>query len=213
MRRFERAHVTEDGPGLPPLAEFLDLIEERDAELSAHSTRVGAYAEGIAREMGLPAPVIARVRLAARLHDLGKLYVPRHILDKPGPLTEEEWAEIRKHPGTAARVLQISELHDVAALVIAHHERPDGCGYPNGIASDRIPIEAQVVAVADVYDAMLTPRPYGPTRTPAEARAELVRVSATQLDAHVVAAFLRVLDRAGAGADADADAEADAVSA
>ena len=202
MRRFERAHVTEDDPGLPPLAELLDLIEERDAELGAHSRRVGAYAEAIAREMGLPAPVIDRVRTAARLHDLGKLYVPRHILDKPGPLTEDEWAEIQKHPGTAARLLRIAELHDLAALVIAHHERPDGRGYPRGVRSTQAPIEAQIVAVADVYDAMLTPRPYGPTRTPAGAREELVRVSATQLDAHVVAAFLRVLDRAGAGADA-----------
>jgi HD-GYP domain-containing protein (c-di-GMP phosphodiesterase class II) len=196
MRRFERAHVTEDEPGLPPLAELLDLIEERDAELSAHGTRVSAYAEAIAREMGLPAPVISRVRVAARLHDLGKLYVPRHILDKPGPLTEEEWTEIRKHPGTAARLLRIAELHDLAELIVAHHERPDGRGYPRGIPSTETPIEAQVVAVADVYDAMLTPRPYGPTRTPAEARDELVRVSATQLDAHVVAAFLRVLDDA-----------------
>ena len=193
MRRFERAHVTEDEPGLPPLAELLDLIEERDAELSAHGTRVGAYAAAIAREMGLPAPIVGRVRLAARLHDLGKLYVPRHILDKPGPLTEEEWGEIHKHPGTAARLLRLAELHDLAELIVSHHERPDGRGYPRGIPSTETSIEAQIVAVADVYDAMLTPRPYGPTRTPAEARTELVRVSATQLDAHVVAAFLRVL--------------------
>jgi HD-GYP domain-containing protein (c-di-GMP phosphodiesterase class II) len=193
MRRFERHTVTEDGAGLPPLAALAELLEERDAELSAHGLRVSAYAEAIGREMGLPAPALSRVRLAGRLHDLGKLYVSRDILDKPGPLTEEEWGEIRKHPGTAARLLQKADLHDLAALIVAHHERPDGRGYPNGVPSTEAPIEAQIVAVADVYDAMTTTRPYGPTRTPEEARAELKRVAATQLDANVVQAALRVL--------------------
>jgi HD-GYP domain-containing protein (c-di-GMP phosphodiesterase class II) len=79
---------------------------------------------------------------------------------------------------------------------VAHHERPDAAGYPHGVPSGETPLEAQIVAVADVYDAMLSPRPYGPTLAPTEARAELQRVAATQLDAHVVAAFLRVLDDA-----------------
>jgi HD-GYP domain-containing protein (c-di-GMP phosphodiesterase class II) len=197
MRRFERDTVMEDGASaaLPPLIELVDLLDERDADLSAHGIRVSAYAEAIAREMGLPAPAIGRVRLAARLHDLGKVWISRDILDKPGPLTEGEWVEIKRHPATAARLLQIAELHDLADVILAHHERPDGAGYPHGVRSTEGPLEAQIVAVADVYDAMLTPRPYGPTRTPAEARAELQRVSATQLDANVVEAFLRVLDR------------------
>ena len=186
----------EDGPssGLPPLIELFDLLEERDADLSAHGRRVSAYAEAIAREMGLPAPAVMRVRVAARLHDLGKVWISRDILDKPGPLTEREWAEIRRHPATAGRLLQIADLHDLADVVVAHHERPDGAGYPHGVPSTETPIESQIVAVADVYDAMLTPRPYGPTRTPTEARAELQRVAATQLDQHVVGAFMRVLD-------------------
>jgi HD-GYP domain-containing protein (c-di-GMP phosphodiesterase class II) len=198
MRRFERTEdvtedVTDDGraPGLPELA---DLLEERDAELSAHGARVGAYAERIARTMGLPAPVIGRVRIAARLHDLGKVWIARDILEKPGPLTEREWGEIRRHPSVAARLLQVSDLHDLADIVVAHHERPDGTGYPAGIPSADAPLEAQIVAVADVYDAMLSARPYAPARTPQEARLELERVAATQLDANVVEAFLRVLD-------------------
>jgi HD-GYP domain-containing protein (c-di-GMP phosphodiesterase class II) len=196
MRRFEReTAVTDDGrtPGLPQLVEMLG---ERDPQLSAHAERVAEHAEAIAREMGLPAPAIGRVRLAARLHDLGKLWVDREILEKPGPLTEEEWAQIRRHPVAAARVLQDADLHDVAAIVIAHHERPDGAGYPEQIPSGTTPIEAQIVAVADVYDAMTTYRPYGPTRTHEEACAELVRVSARQLDANVVSAFLRLIDDA-----------------
>jgi HD-GYP domain-containing protein (c-di-GMP phosphodiesterase class II) len=187
----------EDGAAaaLPPLVELVDLLDERDADLSAHGMRVSAYAEAIAREMGLPAPAIGRVRLAGRLHDLGKVWISRDILDKPGPLNESEWAEMRRHPATAARLLQIAQLHDLADVVLAHHERPDGAGYPHGLPSTETPLEAQIVAVADVYDAMLTPRPYGPTRTPAGARAELERVATTQLDANVVAAFLGVLDR------------------
>jgi len=188
----------EDGTSaaLPPLVELVDLLAERDADLSAHGLRVSAYAEAIAREMGLPAPAVSRVRLAAQLHDLGKVWISRDILDKPGPLTDDEWIEIRRHPNTAARLLKIAELHDLAAVVAAHHERPDGTGYPHGVPSYETPLESQIVAVADVYDAMLTPRPYGITRTPDEARVELERVAAQQLDANVVAAFLRVLDRA-----------------
>ena len=184
-------HAGAEEPGLPELA---DLLEERDAELSAHGARVGEYAVAIAREMGLPAPARARVRIASRLHDLGKVWISRDILDKPGPLTEREWEEIRRHPRTAARLLQRTSLHDLADIIVAHHERPDGSGYPNGIPSTEAAIEAQIVAAADVYDAMLSPRPYAAPRTPAEARRELERVAATQLDANVVEAFLRVLD-------------------
>jgi HD-GYP domain-containing protein (c-di-GMP phosphodiesterase class II) len=194
MTRFDRKDaVTDDGrkPGLPELA---DLLEERDAELSAHGARVAEYAERIARAMGLPAPAVGRVRVAGRLHDLGKIWIAREILEKPGPLTEREWVEIRRHPQVAARLLQVAELHDLADIVVAHHERPDATGYPKGIASSDAPLEAQIVAVADVYDAMLSPRPYAPALTPEEARLELERVAATQLDPHVVDTFLSVLD-------------------
>jgi len=194
MRRFNRPRaVTEDGatPGLPELA---DLLEERDPDLSAHGARVARHAEAIARTMGLPAPAIGRVRIAARLHDLGKVWVPRDILDKPGPLTESEWTEIRRHPRTAARLFQIVELHDLADIVVAHHERPDAAGYPEGVPAAETPLEAQIVAVADVYDAMISVRPYAPARTPEEARFELERVASTQLNAHVVEAFLGMLN-------------------
>jgi HD-GYP domain-containing protein (c-di-GMP phosphodiesterase class II) len=193
MTRFEGKDVRDDAdtPGLPELA---DLLEERDAELSAHGARVADYAERIAREMGLPSPVIGRVRIAARLHDLGKVWIARDILDKPGPLSDKEWSEIRRHPSVAARLLKTAHLHDLAAIVVAHHERPDSGGYPEGIPSEEAPLEAQIVAVADVYDAMLSQRPYAPARTPDEAREELQRVAARQLDANVVEAFLRVLD-------------------
>lgn len=193
MRRFDTRQVRDDAapPGLPELA---DLLEERDAELSAHGVRVAEYAEAIAREMGMPAPAIGRIRIAARLHDLGKVWIPRDILEKPGPLTEAEWDVVRRHPRTAARLLQSTSLYDLADIIVAHHERPDGKGYPDALPSSETPVEAQVVAVADVYDAMLSERPYVRARTPGEARLELARVAATQLDANVVEVFLRVLD-------------------
>ena len=129
--------------------------------------------------MGLPAPVIGRVRVAARLHDLGKVWISRDILDKPGPLTERSGGEIRHHPRVAARLFRLADLHDLADIVLAY-ERPDASGYPEGIPSGDTPLEAQVMAVADVYDAMLSQRPYAAARAPEEARKELERVSAKQ---------------------------------
>ena len=194
MASFEQTDEVTDGDPVSGLPELAELLEERDAELSAHGTRVAEYAERIARAMGLPTPAIGRVRVAARLHDLGKIWIARDILDKPGPLSEREWSEVRRHPRLAAGVLRAGDFHDLAAIVVAHHERPDAAGYPEGVPSGETPLEAQIVAVADVYDAMLSHRPYAPARTPNEARQELERVAATQLDAHVVDAFLGVLE-------------------
>jgi HD-GYP domain-containing protein (c-di-GMP phosphodiesterase class II) len=197
MRRADVSNAVRDDGSAPGLPELAALLEERDSELSAHGARVAEYAVAIAREMGLPAPALGRVRIASRLHDLGKVWISRDILDKPGPLTEREWDEIRGHPRTAARLLQSTRLHDIADIVGAHHERPDGGGYPDGAAAAEIPLEAQIVAVADVYDAMLSKRSYAPALAPDEARNELERVASTQLDANVVEAFLRVLERPG----------------
>jgi HD-GYP domain-containing protein (c-di-GMP phosphodiesterase class II) len=194
MTPFEGTDAVRDDGQAPGLPELVHLLEERDAELNAHGARVAEYAERIARAMGLPAPAVARVRIAGRLHDLGKVWIARDILDKPGPLTEREWTEIRRHPQVAARLLQVAELHDLADIVLAHHERPDAAGYPEGVPSAEKPLEAQIVAVADVYDAMLSDRPYAPARTPDEAREELERVASVQLDANVVEVFLSVLD-------------------
>jgi len=193
MTRFQGKDVKDDAeaPGLPKLAQ---LLEERDSELSAHGARVAEYAQRIAREMGLPAPVVGRVRIAARLHDLGKVWIARDILDKPGPLSEKEWGEIRRHPRVGARMLRVAGGHDLADIVLAHHERPDAAGYPDGVPSGDTPLEAQIVAVADVYDAMLSDRPYAPARTPSEAREELERVAAKQLDERIVTTFLRLVD-------------------
>jgi HD-GYP domain-containing protein (c-di-GMP phosphodiesterase class II) len=131
--------------------------------------------------------------VAGVLHDIGKLGIADAILQKPGKLTEAEWAEIRRHPELGARILDHANLRDVATWVRGHHERVDGAGYPDGLAGDRIPLESRILAVADTYEAMTADRPYRGAMDPAAARAELERCAGTQFDRDVVAAFLRSL--------------------
>ncbi len=136
------------------------------------------------------------IRLAALLHDLGKIGIPDAVLHKPGPLTAEEWAIMRGHPEIGQQIL--AQVGGVFALlsriVVAHHERWDGKGYPHGLAKEAIPIGARILSVVDSYDAMLSDRPYRKPLSAAQARAELRRCSGSQFDPIVVAAFLQVLD-------------------
>ena len=180
------------------LSAVLDLAEAVDVRFSGsvrHSETVGRYAELMARELGLPAQKVGRVRLAGLLHDVGKVAVPDAILRKPGALTDEERAVILQHPATGAQILEHPSLADVRAWVGAHHERPDGAGYPHGLSGERLPLEARIVAVADAYEAMTSDRSYRDAIGAGEARAELRRHAGTQFDARVVEAFLAVLDR------------------
>jgi HD-GYP domain-containing protein (c-di-GMP phosphodiesterase class II) len=150
----------------------------------------------VARELGLPRERVERVRLAGVLHDVGKIGVSDVILRKPGPLDDAEWAEMRRHPEIGARILGASEFDDIRAWVLAHHERPDGRGYPNGLRGDEIPVEARILAVADAYEAMTSDRVYRAAIGDEAARAELRRGSGSQFDPLVVQALLVVLDSA-----------------
>jgi diguanylate cyclase (GGDEF)-like protein/putative nucleotidyltransferase with HDIG domain len=172
------------------LAETLDL---RDAGTGAHSQTVGRYSEMIARELGLPAERIERIRLAGLLHDIGKLGVPDEILRKPGRLSETEFTEIRKHPELGARILAGANLDDISGWVLAHHERPDGAGYPFGLSAGQIPLEARILAVADAFEAMTADRVYRAGMPHDAAVEELRRCCASQFDETVVHAFLRRL--------------------
>lgn len=174
------------------LAEALDM---RDTGVALHSRTVGRFAAGIAAELRLPADRVERVRLAGVVYDVGKIGVPDAILQKPGPLDEDEWALIRQHPEHGARLLANPELDDIRSWVLAHHERPDGDGYPQGLFAGEIPLEAQIIAVADAYEAMTSARPYRAALDPVVAQDELRRGAGTQFDRRVVDAFLRVLGR------------------
>jgi diguanylate cyclase (GGDEF)-like protein len=186
------------GPGAEPggevrltamllLAEALDL---RDPSTAQHSQTVGRYAREIALALGLPADRVERVHAAGVLHDLGKVGIADAILHKPGPLSEAEWKEMKRHPKIGAQILRHAGMHDLADWVGAHHERIDGRGYPSGLNENEIPLEARILAVADAYEAMVTDRCYRPGISAAEARAELVRCAGTQFDLTVVNAFL-----------------------
>jgi diguanylate cyclase (GGDEF)-like protein/putative nucleotidyltransferase with HDIG domain len=177
------------------LAETLDL---RDTGTALHSRTVGRYAEMIATELDLPAERVDRVRLAGLLHDIGKLGVPDHVLRKPGRLDDAEWAEIRKHPELGARILSGANLDDIAGWVLAHHERPDGCGYPFALPLEQIPLEARILAVADAYEAMTADRVYRAGLGHETAMGELRACAGAQFDATVVEAFLAALERASA---------------
>jgi diguanylate cyclase (GGDEF)-like protein/putative nucleotidyltransferase with HDIG domain len=180
------------------IAVMLDLAETVDLRFSGsarHSETVGRYAEMMARELGFSEQRIGRVRLAGMLHDIGKVGVPDSILQKPAKLTPDELATIRRHPELGAQILEHPGFADVRAWVGAHHERPDGRGYPLGLSGEEIPLEARILAVADAYEAMTSDRAYRPSIGQAAACAELRRCAPGQFDPLVVKAFLACLQR------------------
>jgi putative nucleotidyltransferase with HDIG domain len=173
------------------LAEALDI---RDTGTGQHSHTVGRYAELMARELGFDEDSVERIRLAGVLHDIGKIGISDRVLSKPGPLDAEEWQEMYTHPEIGARLLARPEFEDLRTWILAHHERPDGLGYPRALGADEIPLEARILAVADAYEAMIADRVYRPALGEESARAELLAGSGTQFDARVVEGFLRALD-------------------
>jgi HD-GYP domain-containing protein (c-di-GMP phosphodiesterase class II) len=163
----------------------------RDAENDSHSRRVAALSVRLAGALGLPPGEMARVRRGALLHDIGKLGVPDAILLKPGPLTESEWVSVRQHPTFAYEMLApIPHLRPVADMPYCHHERWDGTGYPRKLKGDEIPLSARIVAVADVWDALTSNRPYRRALPPDQVRAHLRAEAGSHFDPAVVDAFL-----------------------
>ena len=194
------------GSNIAAVLALTEVLDIRDAGTAHHSQTVGRYAEAIARGLDLPDDLVERVRLAGILHDVGKIAVPDAVLSKPGKLTDEEWAEMRKHPEVGALIVDGAELKDVAAWVGAHHERPDGGGYPRGLAGDEIPLEARILAVADAYEAMTCDRVYRRALPIEVARDELRKGVGKQFDPRVVDVFLGWLeesDRRGEAVESD----------
>jgi diguanylate cyclase (GGDEF)-like protein/putative nucleotidyltransferase with HDIG domain len=173
------------------LAEALDI---RDTGTGQHSHTVGRYSELMARELGFDEERAERVRLAGVLHDIGKIGISNRLLSEPGPLDAEERQEMYTHPEIAARLLSRVEFDDLRGWILAHHERPDGLGYPYGLKAGDIPLEARILAVADAYEAMTADRVYRPALGTEAARAELEAGAGSQFDREVVGAFLRALD-------------------
>jgi hypothetical protein len=197
-RRIEAARhtgvVDDDTTTMQTILELAAALSVHDKQTRGHSERVRVFTDMIAEELKLPVADRARLRWASLLHDVGKLHVSHDILNKPGPPTDEEWAELRRHPDDGARLIGplLGWLGQWAPAVAHHHERWDGKGYPRGLAGEQISRGGRIVAVADSFEVMTAPRPYKRPMGPVAARAELVRCSGAQFDPDIVRAFLNV---------------------
>jgi PAS domain S-box-containing protein/putative nucleotidyltransferase with HDIG domain len=173
---------------------FANAIDAKSKWTKGHSERVTDYAVAIAKEMGLSEKDIETLRIAALLHDVGKIGTYDVILDKPGRLNDEEWNLIGMHPVKGEEILRpIKQLQDILPIIRHHHERIDGEGYPDGLKGEEIPLLLRVIAVADSFDSMTSDRPYRPAPSREYAISELKKYSGIQFDPQVVEAFLRIL--------------------
>jgi hypothetical protein len=173
-----------------------EVVEADDEYTGIHSRQVVDLSIALADAMRLNSTQRRNVEFTALLHDVGKIHVPKRVLNKPGQLDEAEWVIIRRHTIDGERMLRQvgGALASVGALVRGSHERFDGCGYPDGLAGDAIPIESRIVSICDAYNAMTTDRPYRTAISSADALAELRRVSGRQFDPEIVSVFVRLFD-------------------
>ena len=171
-----------------------DVIEADDAYTGSHSRDVVSLALAVADHLRLDAPSRRRVELAALLHDVGKIRVPKEIINKAGPLDDHEWALVKQHTVEGQRMLERvgGVLATVGDIVRSCHERWDGAGYPDGLAGEDIPVEARIVCACDAFNAMTTDRAYRKALSLGDAKAELARCAGTQFDPAVVDALLAV---------------------
>ncbi|MER3412296.1 MAG: hypothetical protein C4305_08385 [Thermoleophilia bacterium] len=179
------------------IASLAGTVQHRSGEDPGHGARVGAYCWLIALRLGIEAERAHEIGLASQLHDLGKLAVADSLLLKPGPLTPAERRAVERHAELGYRALASSPspFSQLAALIaLTHHERYDGSGYPRGLAQDEIPIEGRIAAVADVFDALVSPRPYRRALTVEDAAALVRQQAGTSFDPGVVVAFLASLE-------------------
>jgi diguanylate cyclase (GGDEF)-like protein len=198
-RMYSHKGSQRDSAGTQGRDLLMQILREREPALEEHVDDVGALALAVGRELGLDVEALDEIARAAELHDIGKIAVPEGILHKPGPLDDAEWDVMRQHTVIGERILAAApSLRPVGRLVRASHERFDGRGYPDGLAGERIPLGARIIAVCDAFDAMRQTRPYAASMSEADALAELHRGAGTQFDPLVVDAFARVLG-AGAG--------------
>ena len=175
------------------LEGLIAALDYRDAETQWHSRRVSLYARRLATQLGLSEPELTVIEHGALLHDIGKIGVRDRVLLKPGPLTSEEWTEMKRHPELGWALLQrVDYLRPASAIVLQHQEKWDGSGYPSSLRGEDIVIGARIFHVVDTLDAITSDRPYRKAKPFEHARAEIVRCGGTQFDPAIVEAFLAV---------------------
>ena len=180
------------------LEALVNALEAKDPYLRGHSARVADLSANIAAELQLPEDEVERVRMAGRLHDLGKIGTRESVVNKEGPLTPEEFEHVKQHVIIGAQILApLTHLGDVVSMVRSHHERWDGTGYPERLRGEEIPMGGRVIAAAEIFDALTTSRPYQEKMTPEQAVERLADLSGTVLDPRVFEALMSIVARRG----------------
>ncbi len=189
---------------LETVTVLANAIEGRDHYTRGHVDRVTNYAIWMAQELGWPDDQIRKLEFGARLHDIGKVIIPDHILNKRGKLTKDEWELMRHHPVAGEKMLSgISHLGSIRPYVLYHHERWDGSGYPEGLKQRNIPLEARILAIVDVYDALTTVRPYHPARPHEEVLKYLELNAGKHFDPDLILVFHKVMQTRAPRAHSD----------
>ena len=171
-----------------------NTIEGRDPYTHGHVERVAAYARRVAQALGWTGEHLRMLEFGARLHDIGKIVIPDHVLKKPGKLSDDEWQLMQEHPVAGAKIMRgISHLHATLPYILYHHEKWDGSGYPNQIGGKEIPVEGRLLAIVDVFDALTTHRPYHPARSQTEVLQFLQANAGKHFDPQLVQVFVTVM--------------------
>jgi len=179
-------------------------LDEQGGYNRGHSHNVMQLSTSLGESLGMSAEDLGNLRVAALLHDLGKVGTPREIIDKPAPLTKEEWARIKDHAGLGSKILKrVQQMGSIGPGIKHHHEHFDGSGYPSGLAGSSIPMLARIIAIADAFDAMVSERPYRRALSREQAIEELRRCAGTQFDPELTEAFIRMLRSQPQATDAD----------
>ena len=180
---------------LGSMPSLLGALEARDEYMDGHSERVARMAVSVARKLGMPRDQVEKIGLAGLLHDIGKIGIRESVLTKQGELSDEEYSHMASHSIIGESILRpVIDDEEILMMVRHHHERYDGKGYPDGIAARQIPVGARILAVADVYDAMTSDRPYRRAVDPGLVLNEIQRQARIQLDPEVVEAFLAIMN-------------------
>jgi putative nucleotidyltransferase with HDIG domain len=182
---------------------LLSAVEAKQPPLDGHSRKVNTYAVALAEAIGLSPDQVAIVRTAALLHDIGKIGIPDKILSKKEKLNEKDWKAIKTHPQLGANIIKGASPDLVpvpcVSIVLYHHERWDGGGYPKGLKGEQIPIEARIIAIAESFDSMTTVLPYRPAFSLEETIKELRKGAGSQFDPKLVDAFIRIVEARPSG--------------